>query len=193
MRSSAFTNSRTAHRHSRRADRRISQAHSLRLGRHRQRPAAARGAEWPSSCGPGSRIKEMWWRPASPRWPVNCAPTTALERPEPGQTRRFAQFHFRDDPHPLLVEQGDIVSFGRGRYGFGPRLVRLMEYFDRRAREMACDSGPNRTFSVAGGRGRAGPLPLSEKFSQLLQLGQPFARRPCGIAGVRAFRRVGRP
>ena len=60
----------------------------------------------------------------------------------PGASRTLAKqdafpSHFRDDPHPLLVERGDIVSFGRGRYGFGPRLVRLMEYFDRRAREMA--------------------------------------------------------
>jgi seryl-tRNA synthetase len=44
---------------------------------------------------------------------------------------------FRQDPHPLLLEQGEIAAFGRGRYGFGPKLVRLMEYFDLRAREMA--------------------------------------------------------
>jgi seryl-tRNA synthetase len=44
---------------------------------------------------------------------------------------------FCDDPHPHLLERGDIVSFGRGRYGFGPKLVRLMEYFDQRAQEMA--------------------------------------------------------
>ncbi len=60
----------------------------------------------------------------------------------PGASRTLAKrdafpSHFRDDPHPLLLERGDIVSFGRGRYGFGPRLVSLMEYFDRRAREMA--------------------------------------------------------
>jgi len=35
------------------------------------------------------------------------------------------------------LERGDIVSFGRGRYGFGPKIVRLIEYFDQRAREMA--------------------------------------------------------
>lgn len=44
---------------------------------------------------------------------------------------------FRDDPHPLLLERGDLVCFGRGRYGFGPRLVGLMEYFDRRGRDIA--------------------------------------------------------
>src|SRR5579862_6826696 len=48
----------------------------------------------------------------------------------PGASRTLAKrdalpSHFRDDPHPLLLEGGDIVSFGRGRYGFGPRLVRL--------------------------------------------------------------------
>ena len=60
----------------------------------------------------------------------------------PGSSRTVAKqddlpSSFRGDPHPLLLERGDIVSFGRGRYGFGPRLVGLMEYFDRRAREMA--------------------------------------------------------
>jgi seryl-tRNA synthetase len=44
---------------------------------------------------------------------------------------------FRVDPHPLLAEQGEIASFGRGRYGFGPKLVALMEYFDLRVRAMA--------------------------------------------------------
>jgi seryl-tRNA synthetase len=60
----------------------------------------------------------------------------------PGSARTLAKRDalggsFRDDPHPLLLEQREIVSFGRGRYGFGPKLVRLMEYFDSRAREMA--------------------------------------------------------
>ena len=44
---------------------------------------------------------------------------------------------FCADPHPLLAEQGDIVLYGRGRYGFGPKLVALMEYFDLRVRQMA--------------------------------------------------------
>jgi seryl-tRNA synthetase len=60
----------------------------------------------------------------------------------PGASRTLAKqdafpSDFRDDPHPLLLQRGDIVCFGRGRYAFGPRLVRLMEYFDQRAREMA--------------------------------------------------------
>jgi seryl-tRNA synthetase len=44
---------------------------------------------------------------------------------------------FRADPHPLLAEQSEIVLFGRGRYGFGPKLVALMEYFDLRVRQLA--------------------------------------------------------
>ena len=44
---------------------------------------------------------------------------------------------FSDDPHPLLTERGELVCFGRGRYGFGPKLVALMDYFDREARRMA--------------------------------------------------------
>ncbi len=44
---------------------------------------------------------------------------------------------FSADPHPLLIEQGEIALFGRGRYGFGPKLVALLEHFDRRVRQMA--------------------------------------------------------
>ena len=62
----------------------------------------------------------------------------------PGQSRTLAKCDvfpgsYCSDPHPALIEQGDIVSFGRGRYGFGPKLVRLMEYFELRARKMARD------------------------------------------------------
>jgi len=44
---------------------------------------------------------------------------------------------FRIDPHTLLTEEGEIAFFGRGRYGFGPKLIALMEYFDLRVRAMA--------------------------------------------------------
>ena len=44
---------------------------------------------------------------------------------------------FHEDPHPLLIEEGELVNFGRGRYGFGPKLTALMEYFDLRVRRMA--------------------------------------------------------
>ena len=54
---------------------------------------------------------------------------------------------FHDDPHPLLAEQGQIVTFGRGRYGLGPRIVGLIDYFDVRARQMAKEFGAQaRTF-----------------------------------------------
>ncbi len=46
---------------------------------------------------------------------------------------------YRDDPHPLLAEQGELVSFGRGRYGFGPKLIALMNAFDSRILELAAD------------------------------------------------------
>lgn len=45
------------------------------------------------------------------------------------------------DPHPSLREEGEIEEFGRGRYGLGPRLCRLMEYLDSRIRRMATAVG----------------------------------------------------
>jgi seryl-tRNA synthetase len=54
---------------------------------------------------------------------------------------------FCADPHPLLTEQGEIVLFGRGRYGFGPKVVALMEAFDSCFRQMATDfRAPAHTF-----------------------------------------------
>jgi len=60
----------------------------------------------------------------------------------PGMTKTIARHDalpgsFREDPHPLLARQNEIVAFGRGRYGLGPKLVALIEYFERRARQMA--------------------------------------------------------
>jgi seryl-tRNA synthetase len=60
----------------------------------------------------------------------------------PGVSRTLAKrdtlpSSFHEDPHPLLARQGEIVAFGRGRYGLGPKLVALTEYFDLRARQMA--------------------------------------------------------
>ncbi len=46
---------------------------------------------------------------------------------------------FREDPHPALMEQGELVQFGRGRYGFGPKLIALMDYFDLRVRQMGVE------------------------------------------------------
>ena len=47
-------------------------------------------------------------------------------RPDTARTlvKRDFQPSFQDDPHPLFLASGNIVEFGRGRYGFGPRLVR---------------------------------------------------------------------
>ena len=60
---------------------------------------------------------------------------------------------FQLDPHPLLIEQGEIALFGRGRYGFGPKLIALMEFFDYRARQMAAAfAAPAHAFpSLIGG------------------------------------------
>ena len=60
----------------------------------------------------------------------------------PGASRTLAKQSnfpttYREDPHPAMLERGDIVLFGRGRYGLGPKLVRLIEYFEKRALEMA--------------------------------------------------------
>jgi len=44
---------------------------------------------------------------------------------------------FSADPHPLLAQQGEITSFGRGRYGFGPTMVALMDCFELFVRNMA--------------------------------------------------------
>ena len=46
-------------------------------------------------------------------------------------SRNERQPQFSQDPHPFLVEAGELIPYGRGRYGFGPRLVALLDYFDR--------------------------------------------------------------
>ena len=60
-------------------------------------------------------------------------------RPEASKTlvKRDVSPLFHDDPHPLLAARGDIVEYGRGRYGFGARMVALTEYFESRVRRMA--------------------------------------------------------
>lgn len=37
---------------------------------------------------------------------------------------------FCEDPHPLLEARGELIPFGQGRYGFGPRLLELINFFD---------------------------------------------------------------
>lgn len=36
------------------------------------------------------------------------------------------------DPHPLLEARGELYHYGAGRYGLGPALLALADYFDRR-------------------------------------------------------------
>jgi seryl-tRNA synthetase len=36
----------------------------------------------------------------------------------------------REDPHPALEAGGELWRYGKGRYGFGPRLCALMGFFD---------------------------------------------------------------
>jgi seryl-tRNA synthetase len=44
---------------------------------------------------------------------------------------RHGTGNYQSDPHPLLEAQGDLFNYGQGRYGLGPRLVALTEFFDR--------------------------------------------------------------
>jgi seryl-tRNA synthetase len=34
------------------------------------------------------------------------------------------------DPHPVLLAEGELREFGRGRFGFGPKLVKLLRTLD---------------------------------------------------------------
>jgi seryl-tRNA synthetase len=60
----------------------------------------------------------------------------------PGTSRILAKRNvlptsYREDPHPQLQEQGDILGFGRGRFGLGPKLVRLINFFEKHSLAMA--------------------------------------------------------
>ena len=55
--------------------------------------------------------------------------------------RRERAPSFEGDPHALLEERGDLFKFGRGRYGLGPRLVELLEFFDRQLLRRAEQAG----------------------------------------------------
>jgi hypothetical protein len=59
----------------------------------------------------------------------------------PQETRilvsRRHETRFADDPHPLLESSGDLIRFGPGRFGFGPRVVGLLDFFDRRTTQLA--------------------------------------------------------
>jgi seryl-tRNA synthetase len=70
----------------------------------------------------------------------------------PGSSKTLARrdrfpSSFNDDPHPLLEELGELVAYGRGRYGLGPTLVGLMAALDARIREKAAElQAPAHTF-----------------------------------------------
>jgi hypothetical protein len=45
-------------------------------------------------------------------------------------SRRRPDLPYRQDPRPVLEAQGQLREYGRGRFGLGPLLVALLEYFD---------------------------------------------------------------
>lgn len=53
-----------------------------------------------------------------------AVPVRILERSGDGR------FSNTSDPHPELVRLGELTEFGRGRYGFGNRLARLIQRLD---------------------------------------------------------------
>lgn len=44
---------------------------------------------------------------------------------------------YTGDPHPELEATGELFFFGSGRYGFGPRLLELIQLFDRHVMAIA--------------------------------------------------------
>lgn len=52
-------------------------------------------------------------------------------------SRRDRDAMFDQDPHHCLIERGELFEYGSGRYGLGPRLMRLIEFFDSKLRRMA--------------------------------------------------------
>ena len=58
---------------------------------------------------------------------------TRAHRPGGGKvlvSRKDRAVPYADDPHPTLEANGDLFRFGAGRFGLGPRLVRLVQFFD---------------------------------------------------------------
>jgi hypothetical protein len=45
-------------------------------------------------------------------------------------SHRFTRFPFQKDPRPLLEDRGELFEYGPGRFGLGPLLVSLLEFFD---------------------------------------------------------------
>jgi hypothetical protein len=62
-------------------------------------------------------------------------------------SHRFERFPFRNDPRPLLEECGELFEYGPGRFGLGPLLVSLLEFFDAELLRLAdCFSAERRQF-----------------------------------------------
>jgi hypothetical protein len=43
---------------------------------------------------------------------------------------------FGQDPHPLLQQRAELKCFGAGRFGLGPLPLHLMEFFERRLKQL---------------------------------------------------------
>lgn len=50
---------------------------------------------------------------------------------------RKHEVSFDSDPHPRLKAMDELCQYGNGWFGFGPRLLELMELFDRDVRALA--------------------------------------------------------
>lgn len=44
--------------------------------------------------------------------------------------RNNIQVPFTEDPHPLLQTRGELFTFGKGRWGLGPLLMKLYRFFE---------------------------------------------------------------
>ena len=52
-------------------------------------------------------------------------------------SRKDRDTSFSSDPHPMLESMDEIHKYGEGWFGFGPRLVELMNLFDRDVQAIA--------------------------------------------------------
>jgi hypothetical protein len=50
-------------------------------------------------------------------------------------SHRLESLPYHNDPRPLLEKRGELFEYGPGRFGLGPLLVSLLEFFDR---ELLC-------------------------------------------------------
>lgn len=59
---------------------------------------------------------------------------------------------FTEDPHPALIERGELFIYGRGRAGLGPEMHRLIDIFESEFRALAqqFDAQPNQYPALIG-------------------------------------------